>query len=102
MSAENNQPLRRAIRYLWVLQGHSFGGLRLKQIGDALSVTMSMAHRDLAVLAEEGVVERVPGKEEFWRLTPKPIQLARAHEEEMTRLRQQIDQFDQRYTRNPR
>ncbi len=100
--SDNNQPIRRAIRYLWVLQGHSFEGLRLKQIGDAMGVSMCMAHRDLASLADEGVVERVPGREDFWRLTPKPIQLARAHEEEVTRLRQHIDQFDQRYTRNPR
>jgi hypothetical protein len=52
-------------------------------------------------LAEEGVAERIPGRDEFWRLTPKLIQLARAHDEEMNRLRRRIEETDQRYTRSP-
>ncbi|WP_334158690.1 helix-turn-helix domain-containing protein [Oryzomicrobium sp.] len=98
---EQKQSARRAIRLLWILQGNTFDGLRLKQIAEQLDTTQSTALRDLEMLAEEGVAERIPGREEFWRLTPKLIQLARAHDVEMTRLRARVDEIDQRYTRSP-
>ncbi|WP_432719877.1 hypothetical protein R0381_003621 [Jeongeupia wiesaeckerbachi] len=96
------QSVRRAFRLVWVLQGHSFEGLRLKQVADALQVSSPMALRDLQVLAEEGLAERVPGREDCWRLTPKLVQLACAHQEEMRRLKAAVDEFTQRYTRQPR
>lgn len=98
---ESNAPLRRAIRYLWILQGHSYQGVRLKQIADVMKCHPSMALRDLETLVEEGVVERIVGREDFWRLTPKQIQLAFAHQEELQALRKRVEEFDQRYTRNP-
>lgn len=99
---EHLQSLRRGIRLLWVMQGHSFEGLRLKQIADELGVTSCTALRDLEALADEGVVERIPGREEHWRLTPKIVQIARAHEEEVGRISGRLDQFNQRYTRLPK
>ena len=48
---------------------------------------------------DEGIAERIPGNEECWRLTPKLIQLARAHDDELRRVRQRVDDIDQRYTR---
>jgi DNA-binding IclR family transcriptional regulator len=93
------QSARRALRLLWVLQGHSFDGLRLKQVADAMKVSPPMALRDLEMLADEGVAERIPGAEECWRLTPKVIQLARAHDDCMRRARQRIEDIDNRYTR---
>lgn len=96
------QSLRRGLRLLWVMQGHSFEGLRLKQLADALGVASCTALRDLEALADEGVVERIPGREERWRLTPKIVQIARAHEEELALLGGRLDQFHQRYTRLPK
>lgn len=95
----HQQPARRALRLLWVLQGHAWSGLRLKQVAEAMRVAPPMALRDLELLAAEGVAERIPGKEECWRLTPKLIQLARAHDDDMRRLRQRIEDIEQRYTR---
>lgn len=102
MKNEQRQSARRAIRAIWVLQGHTFNGLRLKQITEALETTAATALRDLEMLADEGVAERIPGREDFWRLTPKLIQLARAHDTEMQRQRDAVDEFDQRYTRLPK
>ena len=96
---QHHQPARRALRLLWALQGHAFDGLRLKQVAEALNVAPPMALRDLELLADEGVAERIPGNEECWRLTPKLIQLARAHDDELRRVRQRVDDIDQRYTR---
>lgn len=96
---QHHQPARRALRLLWVLQGNAFNGLRLKQVADLLKVAPSMALRDLELLADEGVAERIPGNTDCWRLTPKLVQLARAHDDDMRRLRQRIEEIDQRYTR---
>jgi DNA-binding IclR family transcriptional regulator len=101
-SDKTKQGARRAIRLLWVLQGHAFDGLRLKQITAALQTSASTALMDLEMLADEGVAERIPGKEDCWRLTPKLVQLARAHEAEVQELHRNIDEFNQRCTRTPK
>ena len=98
-SRQHNQPARRALRLLWALQGHAFDGLRLKQVAEVLQVALPMALRDLELLADEGVAERIPGNEERWRLTPKLIQLAFAHQDETSRLEQRVSDFHRRYTR---
>lgn len=95
------EAVRRAFKIVWILQGHAFDGVRLKQIAEALRTTPSTAYRDLETLAEEGVAERIPGKEDSWRLSPRLIQIARAHEQDVARLRQSIDDFNNRCTRLP-
>lgn len=92
---------RRALRLIWILQGNTMDGLRLAQVAASLGVPAPTAFRDLEMLAEEGVAERIPGRPEFWRLTPKLIQLSRAHDEEMQRLRRRVEETDHRYTRSP-
>lgn len=101
MSAPNAQPVRRAIRLLFVLKGHAFNGLRLKQIADAVNEQPSTTLRDLEVLAEEGVTERLPGDKDRWRLTPKLIQLSLTHQAEMISLQQRVDDTVRRYSRPP-
>lgn len=95
-------PVRRAFQIVWLLQGHTFEGLRLKQVADHVKTSSAIVLRDLETLADEGVAERIPGRAEFWRLSPKLIQLARAHDQEMVRLRARVDEIDQRYTREPK
>lgn len=99
---DKKQGPRRVIRLLWILQGHAFDGLRLKQIQVALKATPSTTLLDLQMLAEEGVAERIPGKEDCWRLTPKLVQLARAHEADFNEVRRKIEEYDQRCTRLPK
>ena len=101
MSGETNQPTRRALRLIFALQGHTFEGLRLKQLADGIKGTPSTTLRDLELLADEGIAERIPGRDEYWRLSPRLVQLARAHEQEMARLRQRLEETEQRYSRNP-
>lgn len=96
------ETVRRALRIIWMLQGRSFEGLRLKAIAEGIGTNSVTAYRDLEALADEGMAERIPGRDEFWRLTPKLVQLARAHDAEMTRLRQKVDELDNRYTREPK
>ena len=79
----------------------TFEGLRLKQLADGINASPSTTLRDLELLADEGVAERIPGRDEYWRLSPRLVQLARAHEQEMARLQQRIDETQQRYSRSP-
>ncbi|WP_124837719.1 hypothetical protein [Burkholderia glumae] len=94
---QDRMSTRRAIRAIWVLQGHVVEGLRLKAIAEQLGTSMPNALRDLETLADEGVAERIPGREECWRLTPKIVQVSRATAEEFARHRAAIEVFEQRY-----
>lgn len=95
------ESVRRAFRIVWLLQGHAYDGVRLKQVAEALGATACTALRDLETLREEGVTERIPGNEDCWRLAPKLIQVARAHEMDVARQRQKIDDYHNRCTRLP-
>lgn len=101
MNVPAQQPVRRALRLIFALQGHAFDGLRLKQLADSIKATPSTVLRDLEVLADEGIAERIAGRDEYWRLSPRLIQLARAHEQELARVRQRLEETEQRYSRNP-
>ena len=98
----DRQSARRALRAIWILQGHVVDGLRLTQIAEALKTSLPNAHRDMGVLAEEGIAERIPGNKDCWRLTPKIVQVSRATGEEFARLINKIEEFQQRYSREPK
>lgn len=96
---KDRQSARRAIRAIWVLEGHTIDGMRLTAIAEQLGTSLPNALRDLETLHEEGVVERIPGREECWRLTPRIIQVSRETDIEFARLRRQIDEHETRYSR---
>lgn len=97
----DNLNLRRACRYLRALAGHEFGGLRPKQIAEAVGASPSTVSRDLRVLLDEGIVEHVPGMEDRWRLGPKVVQIALAHTQGVERVSSRLDEVKQRYSREP-
>ncbi|MBS0212340.1 MAG: helix-turn-helix domain-containing protein [Proteobacteria bacterium] len=95
------QPVHRAFAILFALQGHSFQGLRLTQVAQAIRASAPTALRTLEVLAQAGIAERIPGDEQSWRLSPRLVQVAIAHHDEAQRLHRSVDEFDRRYTRLP-
>lgn len=101
MTAPLQQPVRRALAVVFALQGQTFHGLRLHQIAAAIGDSAPTALRCLEVLADEGIVERIAGREGFWRLGPRLVQLAIAHQHEAHALHQRVGEFDQRYSRFP-
>jgi DNA-binding IclR family transcriptional regulator len=101
MSDKTMQPARRAYRLLWVLQGQTTNGLRLVQIAKALGCSSTVALRLLETADDEGIVERIPDKSEFWRLSPKIIQISFAHGDELQRLKNRYDELRDRYIRKP-
>jgi len=96
-----SQLLARSKLIVEALAGHSFEGLRNKQIATAIGDTDVNSLRTLQHLAEIGWTERVPGKEECWRLSPRLVQIAIAHQNELARLTQRVDDFTNRYSRTP-
>lgn len=91
----------RALRIVLALAGHTFEGVRLKAIAATVEQSSPTTLRDLQGLESEGWVERVPGAEDRWRLSPRPVQIAYAHQAEMARLEQRMADMRNRYTRDP-
>ncbi|EKZ1928052.1 helix-turn-helix domain-containing protein [Stenotrophomonas maltophilia] len=88
-------------RLLFTLAGHSRTGLRLKPIADGIGESPSTTLRNLQRLAEDGLVERSPFDQENWRLAPRIVQIALAHQAEVAREERQLDDFKNRYSRSP-
>ncbi|HEL3749987.1 helix-turn-helix domain-containing protein [Stenotrophomonas maltophilia] len=88
-------------RLLFALAGHSRAGLRLKPIADGIGESPSTTLRNLQRLAEDGLVERSPFDQDNWRLSPRIVQIALAHQAEVAREERQLDDFKNRYSRSP-
>lgn len=88
-------------RLLFGLAGHSYRGLRLQQIADGIGESPSTTLRNLQRAAEDGLVEQHPHDEKAWRLSPRLVQVAHAHAQEVLSEERRLDEFKQRYTRNP-
>ncbi|HEL7673009.1 TPA: helix-turn-helix domain-containing protein [Stenotrophomonas maltophilia] len=88
-------------RLLFALAGHSRTGLRLKPIADGIGESPSTTLRNLQRLAEDGLVERSPFGRDNWRLSPRIVQIALAHQAEVAREERQLDDFKNRYSRSP-
>lgn len=93
--------LSRTKAVIEALAGHNYDGLRNQQIAEAVQQSAPTTLRDLQALETIGWAERIPGKDERWRLSPRLIQLAIAHQSELARVNQRIDDFTNRYSRNP-
>lgn len=102
-AAETEAPgsLVRFKRVIEALSGHSFDGLRNKQVAEIVGQSAPTTFRDLRALEAVGWVERIPGQEEHWRLSPRLVQIAIAHHAERARLDQRVSDFNNRYTRTP-
>ncbi|ODU53452.1 MAG: hypothetical protein ABS98_00455 [Lysobacteraceae bacterium SCN 69-48] len=88
-------------RLLFALSGHSYRGLRLQQIADGIGESPATTLRNLQAMEADGLTERSPQDDKCWRLSPRVVQVATAHAQEVMREQRQLDEFHQRYTRNP-
>ena len=92
---------RRAVQILLTLAGHEVRGLRTSEVAKSIHCIASTTTRDLQVLMDEGVVERVPDQADGWRLGPKLVQVAQAHVRGLARHRHELDEIEQRHSRTP-
>jgi DNA-binding IclR family transcriptional regulator len=90
-----------AFALIYALAGNTFDGLRNAQIAEAVGESQPTTFRRLQALEATGIVERIPGRDERWRLSPRLVQIAIAHQQELARLNQRVDDFTNRYSRSP-
>lgn len=93
--------LTKGVRVLFALAGHEVDGLSPSELAQAARISASDATRFRKDLTELGLVEEVPGINGRYRLSPKLVQIARAHDAGIERSRSRLDETLQRYSRNP-
>ncbi len=94
-----NDAQQRIAKIMTLLAGREAEGLPQGAICKAGKWAGSKVHNDLRNLREAGLVERLGNGN--WRLGPKLVQIAISHQTGLARLRQQLDEIEQRYSRNP-
>lgn len=90
-----------AFALIEALSGQSFEGLRNSQIAETTGQSASTTLRRLQDLEALGLVERIQGRDERWRLAPKIVQIAIHHQNELAQLTRRTGEFEQRYSRQP-
>ncbi|PZP64201.1 MAG: hypothetical protein DI597_00880 [Pseudoxanthomonas spadix] len=88
-------------RLLFGLSGHSKNGLRLRQIAEGIGESDSTTLRNLQRLEADGLAEQNPLMPGHWRLSPRIVQIALAHADEVAREERALADFKTRYSRKP-
>lgn len=91
------KPIERAWRVIEALTGHAADGRRLTDISTAVESIPSTTLRDLQDLEQLGLVSRVPGRDDAWRLTPRIVRVAVGTQQELGRLQQRLDDINRNY-----
>lgn len=93
-----NAPQQRALQILFLLAGREAEGLPQASIAKAIQTSGSRVHHDLRNLQHGGAIERLANGN--WRLSPRVVQIAIAHEAGLARLSSQLDELRNRYSRS--
>lgn len=94
-----NDAQQRAMQILLLLAGKEAEGLAQVAICRAGKWGASKVHNDLRNLRHAGFAERLPNGN--WRLAPKLVQIAIAHQQGLARITAQLEEIQQRYSRHP-
>lgn len=97
-SVKINQAQQRVMRILLVLAGHEGEGVAQSAIARAIKTSDSRVFNDLRNIAEGGFAERLENGN--WRLAPKLVQIALAHQNGLARLKSQVEEIQQRFSRS--
>lgn len=97
---------QRLLAVQMALAGHEVDGISLMEIVHALSIRAGKEpksqknniFRDLHNLREAGLAEQLPDSER-WRLAPRLVQVATAHQRYLERAAARLDEVRQRYGR---
>lgn len=92
-----SKPAARALSVLEALAGHCTDGRRLGEVAADVNSIPSTALRDLQDLEQLGYVQRVPGRDDCWRLTPRLVRIAVATQHELARIKQRLDDIERNY-----
>lgn len=100
-AAQDHQQARTTLRVITLLFGREVTGLRPSEIAKGIQASPSVVTKLMAALEDEGYAERVPGREDAWRLGPKMVQGAIAHQRGLAEIQRQLNEVTQRYSRAP-
>lgn len=92
-----SKPVDRAFRVVEALAGHAAAGRRLAEVAAVVEAIPSTTLRDLQDLEQIGMVQRVPGRDDCWRLTPRIVRIAVATQHELARLRDRLEEIERNY-----
>lgn len=94
-----NDAQQRVTQILLLLAGKEAEGLPQGAIAKAGKWAGSKTHNDLRNLRHAGFAERLPNGN--WRLAPKLVQIAIAHQTGLARIADQLAELQQRFSRQP-
>lgn len=94
-----NNAQQRVLRILLVIAGNEGEGVAQSAVARAIKASDSRAFNDLRNLAEAGFAEKLANGN--WRLAPKLVQIALAHQRGLARLKAMAEEIEQRYSRQP-
>jgi DNA-binding IclR family transcriptional regulator len=94
-----NDAQQRVAQILVLLAGREAEGLPQGAICKAGKWAGSKVHNDLRNLREAGLAERLENGN--WRLAPKLVQIAIAHQQGIARIQDRLSELQQRYSRHP-
>lgn len=94
-----NNAQQRACEILVLLAGREAEGVPSSAIAKAVKTSDSRIHNDLRNLAHAGLIERLDNG--AWRLGPRLVQIALAHQTGLARIKAKVDEIEQRYSRIP-
>lgn len=86
-------------RLIFALDGHSYIGLRLSAIAEAIGESAPTTLRALQRAQQDGLVEQTPIDEKLWRLSPRLIQVALRHSSVIQREESRLAEFNSRCSR---
>lgn len=89
--------LGRAFQVIEALSGHAADGRRLRDVAQAVQQSAPTTLRDLQALEALGFAQRIPGREDCWRLTPRLVRIAVAHQQELARMQHRLDELNRSY-----
>lgn len=99
MAYKPSQSATKVLQIIPMLSGKEFDGVRQSEIARALGVTDASVGNYMLTLSEQGFAERVPGREEAWRLGPKLIQISTNFQLALARYDQRGEEVKNRFTR---
>lgn len=94
-----NAAQQRVAQILTLLAGKEAEGLPQVAICRAGRWAAPKVHNDMRNLRHAGLVERLDSGN--WRLAPKLVQIAIAHQQGLARITAKVEEIQQRYTRHP-
>lgn len=94
-----NNAQQRVCQILALLAGHEAEGLTQTSVAKAVKASDNRVFHDLRNLAHAGLVERLESGQ--WRLGPKLVQIAIAHQHGLARIKARVEEIEQRYSRIP-